>query len=123
MRVGVPNSRRLVGLIILTAHRVRLPPKYCFSLLFRGERILGLDVNPARIHRNLLRGAKVSATHWHRWPLMEAEPDNRDLLFAQWLTLFLNEAKVSTTFGVLSPARGVQMRLPLNGKDPNGRRR
>jgi hypothetical protein len=123
MRIGVSISRVLAGRVILAAHRTNWPPKYCFSLLFRGERILGLDVGPRRFHKNLLAPASIGGTHWQRWPGMEAEPDVRDLPFAQWLRIFLKEAKVSTTFGLLSPPRGVQMRLPLNGEDPNGRRR
>jgi hypothetical protein len=123
MRVGVANSRILAGRVILAAHRTNWPPKYCFSLLFRGQRILGLDVGPRRFHKNLFAPTSVSGTHWQFWPRMEAKPDVRDLSFAEWLRIFLREAKVSTSFVVLSPPRGVQMRLPLDGEDPNSRRR
>ena len=46
-----PNSRVLVGVLRLAAHKIRQPPKYSFALTFRGRRVLGLDVNPARNHR------------------------------------------------------------------------
>jgi hypothetical protein len=121
LRLGVPGSRTFQGRLILTAHRVRFPPKYCLALLFRGERILGLDINPARSHRNLLAPLSVASTHWHRWPMMEAAPDERELTFTVWLGEFFKEANVSTSFGVLSPPRGVQLRLLLDG-DSDSRR-
>jgi hypothetical protein len=111
MMVSAPNSRTLVGLVVLTAHRVRIPPKYGFSLLFRGQRVLGLDVNPGRAHRNLLAPGAVVGTHWQRWPTMDAEPDDRDQPFAGWLRNFLQAGNIVTTFGILSPPRGVQLRL------------
>jgi hypothetical protein len=111
MAVAAPGSRILIGLVVLTAHRVRLPPKYGFSLLFRGQRVLALDVNPGRAHRNLLLPGSVAGTHWQRWPTMDAELDNRDQNFAAWLRDFLRTGNIVTTFGVLSPPRGVQLRL------------
>jgi hypothetical protein len=111
MPVSVPDSRTLVGLVRLTAHRVRLPPKYGFSLFFRGERVLGLDVNPGRAHRNLLVPGSVAGTHWQHWPIMDAEVDDRDQNFAAWLREFLRKGNIVTTFGVSSPPRGVQLRL------------
>jgi hypothetical protein len=86
-----------------------MPPKYSFSMIYRNERVLGLDVNPARIHRNLLVPAKVGGTHWQSWPNMEAEADYREQGFAMWLHEFLRRANVVTKFGVLSPPRGVQL--------------
>jgi hypothetical protein len=82
--VGVPGSRRLVGMLFTTAHVVRMPPKYSFALTLRGKRIVGLDVGPARIHGNLLSPYSVGSTHWQRWPNMEAEPDGRDQNFLAW---------------------------------------
>jgi hypothetical protein len=115
MVVGVPGSRVMVGLVALQAHRVRMPPKYSYSLLFRGKRILALDVNPGRHHRNLLLpGGSVNVTHWQRWPAMDAEPDSREMNFNQWLTEFQRQASIVTTFRVLSPPRGVQLRLIVN---------
>jgi len=112
--VGVPGSRILVGLVAMTAHRVKWPPKYSWSLLFRGKRALALDVNPGRTHRNLLQSGSVSCTHWQRWPHMEAEADDRNQNFATWHRDFLIAAKIVATFPVLSPPRGVQLRLIVN---------
>jgi hypothetical protein len=108
MTVAVPATR-LRGRIILTGHRVRVPPKYCLSLIFRNERVLALDVNPARGHRNLLIPAKVGCTHWQRWPHMEAEADDRNQPFTVWLGEFLRVANVTCKFRVLSPPQGVQL--------------
>jgi hypothetical protein len=114
MVVGVPGSRVFVGLIAMTAHRVRMPPKYSWSLLFRGKRILALDVNPGRTHANLLRKGSVDCTHWQRWPTMDAEPDNREQNFLSWSADFWKAANIVTKFQVLSPPRGVQLRLIVN---------
>jgi hypothetical protein len=112
--VGVPGSRVLVGLVTMQAHRVRLPPKYAFALLFRGKRVLALDVNPGRFHKNLLLPGSVDRTHWQRWPTMDAEVDDHEHNFAAWLRAFLQAANIVTTFQVLSPPRGVQLRLIVN---------
>jgi hypothetical protein len=111
MPVAVADSRLLRGRVILAAHRVRQPPKYCFSVVFRNERVLALDVNPARIHRNLLVPAKVGSTHWQRWPYMEADADDRELPFNRWLNEFLRRANVKSRFPILSPPQGVQLDL------------
>ena len=97
------------GLVIVTAHRWRSPPKYGFSLLFRGCRVLGLG----RHHRNLFAGGSVSATHWQSWPAMEAEPDQRDLAlaFRQWLDEFMTVANASCVFQIKSPPFGGQLEM------------
>lgn len=110
MTVVAPGTR-LRGRIVLTGHRVRIPPKYGFSLIFRNQRVLALDVNPARGHRNLLVPANVGGTHWQRWPHMEAEVDDRQLPFTVWLGEFLRIANVTCDFRVLSPPQGVQLDL------------
>lgn len=112
--VMADDAPHLRGRVVVTAHRLMMPPKYCFSLLFRRERVLALDVNPRRSHRNLLVRASVSVTHWQRWPDMEAEPDDRDLPFRVWLHTFLVSANVICNFRVSSPPRGEQLEL-LNG--------
>ena len=112
--VAVPGSRVMAGLVTMTAHKVRLPPKYSWSLLFRGKRILALDVNPGRSHRNLLLKGSVNHTHWLRWPIMDAEADEREQNFAGWCGDFWKSANIVTTFRVLSPPRGVQLRLIVN---------
>jgi hypothetical protein len=82
LAVEVKGKSHLKGRVVVAAHRKMRPPKDCFSLLFRRERLLALDVNPRRFHRNLLTGESVSVMHWQRWPAMEAEPDDRDQPFA-----------------------------------------
>jgi hypothetical protein len=108
MKVAGINSG-LRGRIILAAHIVRYPPKYGFALVFRNERVLGLDVNPARIHRNLLVRTKVGGTHWQQWPTMEAEAVHQERPFNQWLHEFLVRANVSCRFKVSPPPHGVQL--------------
>ena len=98
----------------MTAHKVRIPQKCSWALLFRGKRILGLDVNPGRSHRNLLRGGSVDRTHWQRWPVMDAEEDDRKQNFALWSVDFWKAANIVTTFPLLSPPQGVQLRLIVN---------
>ncbi|MFL6797466.1 MAG: hypothetical protein ACJ8F3_08650 [Xanthobacteraceae bacterium] len=113
--VGVPGSSVLVGVLAMTAHKVKLPPKYSFSLLLRGKRILGLDVNPGRHHTNLLLpGSSMNVTHWQRWPKMDAELDDREQNFQQWAIAFFKAANVVPTFRVLSPPQGIQLRLIVN---------
>jgi hypothetical protein len=114
MAIGVPGSRVLVGTVVMTAHKVRLPPKYSWSLLFRGRRILALDVNPGRSHKNLLIKGSVNRTHWQRWPAMDAQEDDREQNFVAWSFEFWKAANIVTTFAVLSPPRGVQLRLIVN---------
>jgi hypothetical protein len=105
----VPGSR-LRGRATLTAHRVRMPAKYSFALLFRNERVLALDVNPGHSHRNLL-SPKVVGSHWQCWPLMEWEAAEGEFEFSEWLRVFLARSNIITRFGVLSPPRGVQLEL------------
>ena len=112
IRVAVPDSRVLRGHVILAAHLLRMPPKYCLSVVFRAERVLALDVNPARHHRNLINPAIVNGTHWQRWPTMEAVPDNREMPFSVWLHDFLIQANIHCKFRVPSPPRGVQLEFP-----------
>lgn len=121
MVVGVPGSRRLVGFLYMTAHAVRLPPKYGFSLTLRGKRIVGLDVGPARTHRNLLSPGHVGTAHWQRWPKMDAEPDSRDQNFTSWFLDFLRVCNIRVTFDVPPPPRGVQLRLVYDAKDSKRR--
>jgi hypothetical protein len=121
MVVGVPGSRTLVGILYMTAHVVRLPPKYGFSLTLRGKRIVGLDVGPARTHRNLLSPSPVGTTHWQRWPNMEAIPDNREQNFIAWFQDFLRLCNITVTFEIPTPPRGIQLRLIYGDKDSNRR--
>jgi len=110
--VVVEGKRHLRGRIAVSAHRLMMPPKYSFSLLFRGRRVLALDVNPKRSHRNLLRKGSISSTHWQRWPAMDAEPEYDVRTFSVWLYKFFNEANVTCEHRVGSPPRGRQLDLP-----------
>lgn len=103
------GERALRGTLALTAHLIRRPPKYGFALIYRGQRVLALDVNPGRFHRNLLTGGAVNETHWQRWPLMEAEVDSRLLTHNQWLTEFLTEANISCKVRLAPPPQGRQL--------------
>jgi len=115
--VGVPGSRTMTGIVTVTAHILRVPPKYSFSIIFRGQRILALDVNPGRAHKNLFVPGSVSVTHWQHWPTMDAMPDTGEQNFTAWLRDFLQRGNIVTTFGLLSPPpRGVQLRLVYGGK-------
>lgn len=82
-----------------------------FNLLYGSERVLGLDVNPGRSHRNILTNTSVSVTHWQRWPLMEAEEDRRELQFSEWLGEFVARANIELRFRVADPPFGIQLEL------------
>lgn len=112
--VSLAEGRTWVrGKLKVVAHRTMLPPKYGFSLLFRGERVLALDVNPNRSHRNLLTRKSVSSTHWQRYPLMEAEVDHRILNFSAWVDEFMREANIQLRYRVNAPPVGQQLELEL----------
>ena len=110
--LAVEGSPRLLrGRAVLTAHRLRKPPKYGFAILFRGERVFALDVNPGHWHTNLLNRQRVGGTHWQAWPDMEAMPDQRDQAYNLWLHEFFRRANVVSRFPVRSPPQGVQLHL------------
>lgn len=89
----------------------RQPRKCSFSLIFRGQRVFALDVNPAITHRNLLTRERVSGTHWQRWPHMDAVLDQRQLAFQLWLDEFLRRSNVVCRHRVPPPPQGVQLEL------------
>ena len=82
------------GSLRLTAHLFRRPPKYGFSMIFRGRRRLGLDVNPGASHTNILRLESVRGTHWQEWPSMDAVADSRGFFYSQWLDAFMKRAHI-----------------------------
>jgi hypothetical protein len=109
-RIVLAGTRqRTSGKFVVTAHRLISPPKYSFFVLFGGERVLALDVNPGRSHRNILTKVSVSSTHWQRWPLMDAEVDERQINFSEWLAKFLCKAKIKCKHPVSSPPFGMQL--------------
>ena len=104
------TGRRRAARLIITSHRGREPHKFVVCLSFKGQRVLSLDVNPGRSHRNILTRASVRVTHWHRWPNAEiAEEDDRNLTFSQWLIEFMEAAKILCKYKVASPPRGIQL--------------
>ena len=105
------DEPRTRATLFVQAHRVRNPLKASISIILSKERILGLDIEPQRSHRNLLTKKCVSETHWQCWPLMEAEADPRTLEYKDWLLEFLNRAKVEYPFPIIAPYRGIQLRL------------
>lgn len=107
------GPRWMSGKLKVVAHRTMLPAKYGFSLLFRGERVLALDVNPNRSHRNLLTGRSVAVTHWQRYPGMEAEMDDRPLSFSLWADEFMQAANISLAYRLATPPYGQQLDLEL----------
>lgn len=89
-----PSLENVNSRLILTAHKSRLPRKFGFALLLGSERVLALDVNPASYHINFLTAESVNVTHWQRWPMMEAEADDRQQPHRAWLTEFLARAQI-----------------------------
>jgi hypothetical protein len=115
VRAGTPlmveGRRDLAGRLELSAHLFRRPEKYSFTLLFRRERVLGLDVNPGLAHTNPKTLETIVGTHWQVWPLMEAISDSRQLVHHQWLDEFLKRGKIKLRFPPVPPPFGAQLRL------------
>jgi hypothetical protein len=114
--VVVPDMPILAAKVHMTAHVHRVPFKYGFSLILAGSyRVLGLDVNPARLHVNFtdLGRAAVHYSHWQKWPDNLADADDRDLSHAQWFREFCKRAKITFTGSYRSPPHlgGQQLRL------------
>lgn len=107
------DTRRPVGRLIMTAHRYRQPRKYSFVLMYCNERILGLDVDPARTHTNLGDLRVVHGSHWHTWPCTEAEPEARIMGHRQWFDAFLKRAHIRYPYPYDPPKHGLQLKLPL----------
>jgi hypothetical protein len=117
VRAGAPaivqGRRDLIGRLELSAHLFRKPEKYSFSLLFRRERVFGLDVNPGSAHTNAKTLSVIFGTHWQSWPSMDAEPDSRDLIHYQWLDEFLKRSRIVLRFPPVPPPFGAQLRLNI----------
>jgi hypothetical protein len=107
------EGRRAVGYVILSAHRYRTPPKYSFLLSYLGQRILALDVGPARTHLDVHTLTVVRSTHWHVWPCDGAEPDTRDMGHQAWFREFLKRSNVMYGFPYTPPPYGMQLGLKL----------
>jgi len=83
------------GELRMTAHRTRTPQKFSFTLLAGSVRIAALDVNPGSTHFNTRTLTSVSGTHWHWYPDLDAELDERPLSHGEWLSEFCDQARIS----------------------------
>lgn len=118
-RLSVPvlwddGGRIKRGQLNIQSHFYAYPRKFAMCLVFYGERVLGLDVNPMRSHRSILRKSSINVTHWHRWTLVDPEPDDRNLSFHFWLREFLKTARINAGYIPKPPpmAREVQLEFP-----------
>jgi hypothetical protein len=114
--VTVPTRPSLSAKVHMAAHVHREPFKYGFSLILGGsDRVVGLDVNPARSHVNLtdLGRASVQCTHWQRWPNGVVDPDDRQRTHSAWFKEFCKRAAIRFTGSYRAPPHlgGEQMRL------------
>jgi hypothetical protein len=109
----VENRPYLKGRLSIGAHLYRQPPKYSFSLLFRRERVLGLDVDPGLSHTNGRTLEVVFGTHWQQWAFMDAVSDSRSLIYQRWLEEFLERSKISLRIPPMPPPVGAQLRLEI----------
>lgn len=112
LRLKVEERPDLDGTASLTSHILRRPFKYSFLLLFKEIRVLALDVEPGRSHRNILRSVSISGTHWQHWPSMDAEPDARDLTHKIWFFEFVKRANICYPHVYKAPPFGEQLRMP-----------
>ena len=108
----VDNKPKLDGMLVLIASRFSIPPKYSFSIIFQSSRIMALDVEPRRSHRNVLTGLSVAGTHWHLWPSMDAVPDNREFIHPHWFYEFARRSNISYPYRYKKPPAGEQPNIP-----------
>ena len=111
--VVVEGRPDLSGRLVIGAHLYRRPPKYSFSLLFRHERVFGLDVDPGISHTNTRTLEVVFGTHWQQWPYMDAVADSRTLIYQRWLEEFLIRSRISLRIPPVAPPVGAQLGLDI----------
>lgn len=99
------------GMVVLSAHLLRQPPKYSFALVYAGQRILGLDVEPARLHVNPISLEVIKGTHWQEWPCDIAVPDARNMGYRAWFQEFLERANIQYPYPYAQPPQGKQIGL------------
>jgi hypothetical protein len=105
--------------IMLMAHTFFEPRKYSFSLLFGNIRIVSLDIDPARPHknRNLLRKPSVLSTHWSYYPCVTVTPDIRNMSHREWFDVFLKVCNIKCSAAYDRPPHDrEQMSLNLGMK-------
>ena len=101
--------------LILLSKTTGEPLKFSISLLFKNDRIMGLDVNPGRWHLNFDTYDKIFGTHWQIWPNMQvAIDDDRNLSFSEWYREFLSRAVIDSNRQIPMPPQGQQSDLKLN---------
>jgi hypothetical protein len=111
VRLKTDGPRRPRGYVILASHVYLEPRKYKFALFYGGQRILALDVDPHRFHRNILRKQSFNCTHWHAFGA-EEQLDPRMLNHREWLDEFWKRARISYLLPYEAPAHDkVQLRL------------
>jgi hypothetical protein len=122
IRLLVPSGKLSTRCqLALTAHRFRKPRKYSFSLLYCGECVLRLDVDPQRTHTNPVTLEVVRCTHWQEWPGETAEPDDRPLCYLDWFREFLKRAHIKYKWRLVPPPEHVvQLEFPY-GRDDSAR--
>ena|ERR1700722_3916027 len=111
--IMVADRPDLTGRLLIGAHLYRHPPKYSFSLLFRRERVFGLDVDPGLSHTNRRTLEVVFGTHWQQWPSMDAVADPRPLIYQRWLEEFLERSRVRLRIPPVPPPIGAQLGLDI----------
>lgn len=100
--------------IVMQSHIYFAPRKYSFQLLFGVAKILRLDVDPKRGHRNLLEKKSVSCSHWQYYPGDHAIPDDRPLSHRKWLDEFFEKCNITFTGRYSAPIHDKeQLRLLL----------
>lgn len=92
-RVICPSQPRAILRLHLTAQKRKLPQKASFALQFGDHKLLRLDVEPRRLHRNKKTLGSVGVTHWHGLD-GEAEPDDRTMIHRDWFAAFLERANI-----------------------------
>ncbi len=93
-----PSMPEFNGSLIMTAHLTRVPQKFSFVLSLGNVRAFGLDVNPGSAHYNPRTLVSVSSTHWQRFPLYDAVPDERNLSHFEWLKEFCARARIGMDY-------------------------
>jgi hypothetical protein len=94
VRLDIEGIRRPRAYAMLASHIYLEPRKYKFALFFGTARVLALDVDPHRFHRNILRKESFNCTHWHAFGCDE-ELDPRNLSHREWLDEFWKRARIT----------------------------
>jgi hypothetical protein len=110
--VSTASGTLVEGDLVMTAHMSRSPQKLGFTLVHRGQRVLGLDVEPGLTHFNAKTKTVVRGTHWQDLS-GDAEADSRSMDFAGWLAEFCARANLSLRHPC-TPPPAIQPPLPFD---------